>query len=145
MRIKVIITSNDAERTSCLREVEFAMQVKSQFAAKIIEYYDDSKNNCIYVISEYLEGVCLNEFLQMNEKVEEKEIAVIVKGILKGVMALKQKQVIHGGIKLSNILILPNKTAVLVDYDVTWRILHRIKQEALTGSQSTESAEEYVK
>jgi len=25
----------------------------------------------------------------MNEKVEEKEIAVIVKGILKGVMALK--------------------------------------------------------
>jgi serine/threonine protein kinase len=86
--------------------------------SNILRYIDHFKeNNTGYIVTEYCEGITLDEFIK-----EEKEVSIpdflknIYIPILNAVMKMHKIGILHRDIKPTNIIICPDNVPVLIDF-----------------------------
>ena len=96
------IESNNSE--SFKREINMLKQCDSPY---ILKYYGSYiKKNIIWIVLEFCEGGSLLDIMRItNEYYSEKEIASIIKMVLKGLQFLHAQKKIHRDIKAGNILL----------------------------------------
>ena len=72
----------------------------------VIQYYETFEtNNEFLIIMDYMPAGDLYNLLKQNQKLCEREAALAVKGILQGLKYFQKLGIIHGDIKLENILL----------------------------------------
>lgn len=93
------------------------------FLAKKIPDYIPKVNNIIYtaenttIIMEKVEGITMNDFLLKKEQYELKNINRVIISFISAVIALHDLDFCHNDLNLNNILIRPDFSVVLIDFD----------------------------
>lgn len=92
-------------------EARRAMGIKHPNLAPISQVF--SENNTSYVVTEWVEGVSLEAYIQKKERLSEYETLTLLKQVASGVNKFHQKGLVHKDICPSNILITPQGRAIL--------------------------------
>jgi serine/threonine protein kinase len=85
----------------------------------IVEYYGtkfDIEQNILTIVMEYVSGGSLLKVINRFGQLPEKLVLKFLRGIVSGLNHLHQKNIIHGDLKCSNILLATNGTCKLADF-----------------------------
>ena len=73
------------------------------------------KQAFLYNLFEFVEGPTLNKWVKINPNPEVKPVAKIVKEIIRGLRAMHRREMLHQDLKPDNIVIHPERGAVIID------------------------------
>ena len=120
------IESNNTE--SFYKEINMLKQCDSPY---ILKYYSSYiKNNTIWIVLEFCDGGSILDIMRITNKFyNEKEIASIIKMVLKGLQFLHAQRKIHRDIKAGNILLNDEGIAKLGDFGVSAQLTNSISKK----------------
>lgn len=78
------------------------------------------KRNFLYLVSEYIEGISLHQWIIDNPKPKIEEVRVIVEQVAKGLQAFHRQEMIHQDIRPQNIMIDKTNTVKIIDFGSTF-------------------------
>ena len=120
------IESNNKD--SFYKEINMLKQCDSPY---ILKYYSSYlKNNTFWIVLEFCDGGSLLDIMRITNKFyNEKEIASIIKMVLKGLQFLHAQRKIHRDIKAGNILLSDEGVAKLGDFGVSAQLTNSISKK----------------
>ena len=120
------IESNNTE--SFYKEINMLKQCDSPY---ILKYYSSYiKNNTIWIVLEFCDGGSILDIMRITNKFyNEKEIASIIKMVLKGLQFLHAQRKIHRDLKGGNILLNDEGIAKLGDFGVSAQLTNSISKK----------------
>jgi len=120
------IESNNSE--SFKRKINMLKQCDSPY---ILKYYASYiKKNIIWIVLEFCDGGSILDIMRItNEFYTEKEIASIIKMVLKGLQFLHAQKKIHRDIKAGNILLTDEGVVKLGDFGVSAQLTDSISKK----------------
>ena len=103
--IKVINEKNipTEEKLNFLREIEILKTLKHPNILRIYSYITKEKQ--LYLITEYIRGIELLQYISLKKKIEEKEACLYFQQIICGLEYLHKMGIVHRDIKAENILV----------------------------------------
>jgi serine/threonine protein phosphatase PrpC len=94
-----------------------AKRVNNPHVAKAIE--PNRKRNFLYLVTEYIEGISLHQWIIDNPKPSLEEVRVIIEQVVKGLQAFHRQEMIHQDIRPQNIMIDQSNTVKIIDFGST--------------------------
>lgn len=120
------------------REIEIQMNIKSNFILKMFGFFHD--NNNIYYMLEYASGGELFTKLIEKGRYSDKECALIIYQVVKGLQSMHNMGVIHRDLKPENILIGNDNKIKICDFG--WAVCNVTKKrETYCGTDEYMSPE----
>jgi len=96
---------------------ESLKDITSPNTLKLNDILCDEKDNQLFFVSEYCSAGNLNSFIeQSNNNLTDLQIAQIFTGILKGLLTLREKDLIHADLKAENILMSSSGNPLIADF-----------------------------
>jgi len=95
-----------------------AKRVNNPNVAKAIE--PKRKRNFLYLVTEYIEGISLNQWMIDNPKPKLEQVRDIIEQVAKGLQAFHRQEMIHQDIRPNNIMIDSNNTVKIIDFGSTF-------------------------
>jgi serine/threonine protein phosphatase PrpC len=127
---------------SFMMEDWIAKRVTNPHVVKAIE--STRKRNYLYVVTEYLEGKSLAQWMIDNPKPSLEQIRNIISQIAKGLQAFHRQEMIHQDIRPANIMIDDTNTVKIIDFGSTYIAgVTNTKDEELLKGTMRYSAPEY--
>jgi len=77
------------------------------------------KRNFIYIVTEYIEGQTLAQWMRDNPKPDMESVRNIVEQIARGLMAFHRREMLHQDLRPENIMIDTNGTVKIIDFGST--------------------------
>jgi serine/threonine protein kinase len=100
-----------------IREEWIGRRISNQHVVKV--YEPTRRRRFLYLISEFLEGSTLRQWMRDHPDPELEEVRILVEQIAKGLQAFHRLEMIHQDLKPENILINPVGTVKLIDFGST--------------------------
>ena len=102
------------------------------------------KRNFLYLVSEFIEGVSLNQWMIDNPKPDLNQVRAIIGQIAKGLQTFHRQEMIHQDLRPNNIMIDRSNTVKIIDFGSTYiaGVTAAISTETLRGTMRY-SAPEY--
>ncbi|KMT64309.1 bifunctional protein-serine/threonine kinase/phosphatase [Catenovulum maritimum] len=127
---------------SFMLEEWIAKRVNHPNAVRAIE--PNRKRNYLYLVTEYIEGISLNQWMIDNPKPKLEQVREIIEQVAKGLQAFHRQEMIHQDIRPQNIMIDNSNTAKIIDFGSTYiaGVTDTKSEEALRGTMRY-SAPEY--
>ncbi|MEN6528485.1 MAG: serine/threonine-protein kinase [Anaerolineaceae bacterium] len=95
--------------------------LKSLRHPNIVSYYGSRKwDNSYYLLTEYVAGGNLRDFLSLNRAISFEELLEISKQICDAVLAIRKLGTIHRDLKPENILITPQSEVKITDFGLSY-------------------------
>lgn len=94
-----------------------AKRINNPHVAKAIE--PNRKRNFLYLVTEYIEGISLHQWMIDNPKPSLEEVRVIIEQVAKGLQAFHRQEMIHQDIRPQNIMIDQSNTVKIIDFGST--------------------------
>ena len=127
---------------SFMLEEWIAKRINNPNVAKAIE--PTRKRNYLYLVSEYIDGISLNQWMIDNPKPTINQVREIIKQVTKGLQAFHRQEMIHQDIRPNNIMIDTNNTVKIIDFGSTFIAgVTDIKNEEAVRGTMRYSAPEY--
>jgi serine/threonine protein phosphatase PrpC len=101
-----------------MMEEWIAKRVNNPHVAKAIE--PNRKRNFLYLVTEYIEGISLHQWIIDNPKPSLEEVRVIIEQVVKGLQAFHRQEMIHQDIRPQNIMIDQSNTVKIIDFGSTY-------------------------
>ena len=95
-----------------------AKRVNNPNVAKAIE--PKRKRNFLYLVTEYIDGISLNQWMIDNPKPKLEQVRGIVEQIAKGLQAFHRQEMIHQDLRPNNIMIDDTNTVKIIDFGSTF-------------------------
>ena len=95
-----------------------AKRVNNPHVAKAIDV--KRKQNYLYLVSEYIEGISLNQWMIDNPKPSLESVRDIIEQVVKGVQAFHRQEMIHQDLRPNNIMIDNSGTVKIIDFGSTY-------------------------
>lgn len=95
-----------------------AKRVNNPHVAKAIE--PNRKRNFLYLVTEYIEGISLHQWIIDNPKPSLEEVRAIIEQVVKGLQAFHRQEMVHQDIRPQNIMIDPSNTVKIIDFGSTY-------------------------
>ena len=107
----------------------------SNYVVKYYGSYFSRKSNTLWLILEYCaSGSVIDLMLSMNRTFSEIEVATIMEMVLKGLVDIHKKNLIHRDIKGANILLCEDGTAKIADFGVGVHLINEKSRNSKKGS-----------
>ncbi|MDQ8187167.1 bifunctional protein-serine/threonine kinase/phosphatase [Pelagicoccus sp. SDUM812002] len=75
--------------------------------------------NFLYTVLEYIEGQSLEQWIRENPTPDVRRVTTMAREILQGLRAMHRMEMLHQDLKPSNIILHPERGAVIIDYGST--------------------------
>ncbi|MDB4837009.1 bifunctional protein-serine/threonine kinase/phosphatase [Marinomonas sp.] len=136
------LATDTAYLESFMMEDWIAKRVTNPHVVKAIE--PTRKRNYLYIVTEYLEGKSLAQWMIDNPKPNLEQTRNIVSQIAKGLQAFHRQEMIHQDIRPANIMIDDTNTVKIIDFGSTYiaGVTNLENEEVLKGTMRY-SAPEY--
>jgi len=95
-----------------------AKRVNNPHVAKAIE--PKRKRNFLYLVTEYIEGTSLNQWMIDNPKPKLEQVRDIIEQVAKGLQAFHRQEMIHQDLRPNNIMIDSTNTVKIIDFGSTF-------------------------
>ncbi|WP_441003398.1 protein kinase domain-containing protein [Pseudocolwellia agarivorans] len=95
-----------------------AKRVDNPNVAKAIE--PKRKRNFLYLVTEYIEGISLNQWMIDNPKPKLEQVRDIIEQVAKGLQAFHRQEMIHQDLRPNNIMIDHTNTVKIIDFGSTF-------------------------
>lgn len=95
--------NSNVDSSSIEKEIKILRNLDHPHIIKIYEFFQDS--NFYYLINEFAELGDLSNIIEDEKYLDEKTVKIIMRQLLSSVAYLHSKNIIHGDLKLENILI----------------------------------------
>jgi serine/threonine protein phosphatase PrpC len=95
-----------------------AKRINNPHVAKAVE--PNRKRNYLYLVTEYIEGISLHQWMIDHPKPNIEEVRVIIEQIAKGLQAFHRQEMIHQDIRPQNIMIDRSNTVKIIDFGSTY-------------------------
>jgi serine/threonine protein kinase len=95
-----------------------AKRVNNPNVAKAIE--TKRKRNYLYLVTEYIEGISLNQWMIDNPKPKIEQVRSIIEQVAKGLQAFHRQEMIHQDLRPNNIMIDSSNTVKIIDFGSTF-------------------------
>jgi len=82
-------------------------------------YTPDRKRNYLYMVTEYVEGHNLKQWMTDNPKPSIESVRQIIEQVAKGLQAFHRQEMIHQDLRPNNIMIDNNGTVKIIDFGAT--------------------------
>jgi serine/threonine protein kinase len=123
------LASREEARKRFLQEAKAIARLKHPNILEVYDY-DASDAQTSYIVSEYIDGVTLRQYLE-HQKIEHSEIvALIACPLFEALAHAHENQIIHRDIKPENLMIRSNGSPVLMDFGIA----HLVDAETLTAT-----------
>ena len=127
---------------SFMLEEWIAKRLKNPHVVKAIE--PNRKRNFLYLVSEYIEGISLNQWIIDNPKPSINQVREIISQVAKGLQAFHRQEMIHQDLRPNNIMIDVDNTVKIIDFGSTFIAgVTDIKNEEAVRGTMRYSAPEY--
>ena len=91
------------EKINSLREIEIMKNLKHPNIIRFYGYINKDKQ--LYLITEYIKGIELFQYISLKKKIEESEACIYFQQIINGIEYLHKMDIVHRDLKPENILI----------------------------------------
>jgi len=127
---------------SFMLEEWIAKRLNNPHVVKAIE--PTRKRNFLYLVSEYIDGISLNQWMIDNPKPTIKQVREIIGQVAKGLQAFHRQEMIHQDLRPNNIMIDTNNVVKIIDFGSTFIAgVTDIKNEEAVRGTMRYSAPEY--
>jgi len=127
---------------SFMLEEWIAKRINNPHVAKAIE--PTRKRNFLYLVSEYIDGISLNQWMIDNPKPTINQVREIIGQVAKGLQAFHRQEMIHQDLRPQNIMIDANNIVKIIDFGSTFIAgVTDIKNEEAVRGTMRYSAPEY--
>lgn len=110
---------NDAQYLErFMLEEWIAKRVNNPHVAKAIA--PNRKRNYLYLVSEYIEGISLNQWMIDNPGPSLESVRIIIEQVAKGLQAFHRQEMIHQDLRPNNIMIDHTNTVKIIDFGSTY-------------------------
>lgn len=119
-----------------------AKRLNNPHVAKAIK--PTRKRNYLYLVSEYIDGISLNQWMIDNPKPTINQVREIIGQVAKGLQAFHRQEMVHQDLRPNNIMIDINNTVKIIDFGSTFIAgVTDIKNEEAVRGTMRYSAPEY--
>lgn len=101
-------------------EYRFLRELSMDNIVKVLDFNIDEKTNIPYLVLEYIDGELLSDISIANMDLKTRNY--IFKSLVKTLEYIHSKNIIHGDISPSNIIIKENNTPVIFDFGISQKI-----------------------
>jgi serine/threonine protein kinase len=141
----VDLRGNVAYLERFLLEEWIAKRINSAHVMKPCAY--DRKRNYLYVVTEYIEGQTLTQWMLDNPKPDLQTVRNIIEQIAKGLRAFHRREMLHQDLRPANVMIDQSGTVKIIDFGSTRvaglaEITSPVEQDPVLGTAQY-SAPEY--
>ncbi|ABM02556.1 serine/threonine protein kinase [Psychromonas ingrahamii 37] len=127
---------------SFMLEEWIAKRLNNPHVAKAIE--PTRKRNFLYLVSEYIDGITLTQWMTDNPKPTINQVRKIIEQTAKGLQAFHRQEMIHQDLRPNNIMIDCNNVVKIIDFGSTFIAgVTDIKNEEAVRGTMRYSAPEY--
>ncbi|MFQ3218894.1 MAG: serine/threonine protein phosphatase PrpC [Paraglaciecola sp.] len=111
-----------------------AKRLNNPHVVKAIEL--TRKRNFLYLVSEFIEGVSLDQWMIDNPKPDINQVRSIIRQIAKGLQAFHRQEMIHQDLRPNNIMIDYSNTVKIIDFGSTYiaGVTDPVNAQALRGT-----------
>ncbi|WP_409439325.1 protein kinase domain-containing protein [Psychromonas sp. GE-S-Ul-11] len=95
-----------------------AKRINNPHVAKTI--IPNRKQNFVYLVSEYIDGISLNQWMIDNPNPSLEQVRIIIEQVVKGVQAFHRQEMIHQDLRPQNIMIDSDNTVKIIDFGSTY-------------------------
>jgi serine/threonine protein phosphatase PrpC len=95
-----------------------AKRINNPHVAKAI--IPQRKRNYLYLVTEYIDGISLNQWMIDNPKPKLEQVRKIIEQTAKGLQAFHRQEMIHQDLRPANIMIDTNDTVKIIDFGSTF-------------------------
>lgn len=89
-------------------------RINNAHVVKVVE--PNRPKSCLYYLTEYIEGITLQQWIKENSKPAVQNAIYLVQQIAKGMTAMHRRETLHQDIKPGNIMIDKNGQATIIDF-----------------------------
>jgi serine/threonine protein phosphatase PrpC len=119
-------------------------RIQNPHVVKVIE--PTRRKSCLYYLTEYVEGITLERWINEHPKPHIQEVLYIFEQIIKGVRAFHRKETLHQDLKPGNIMLDRNGEAKIIDFGSCHargiaEIASPIEQDGILGTAGYSSPE----
>jgi len=108
--------------------------VKSPYVLEYSDILCDEKENQLFFVSEYCPAGNLNRFIEENNNnLTDLQITQIFTGILKGLLVLRENELIHGDLKPENVLLSAYGNPLISDFGLASQFITKKKVPACSS------------
>ncbi|WP_413693496.1 protein kinase domain-containing protein [Pseudoalteromonas sp. KJ10-2] len=119
-----------------------AKRINNPYVAKAINA--NRKQNFVYLVSEYIEGKSLQQWIIDNPNPSLEVVRNIIEQVVKGVQAFHRQEMIHQDLRPQNIMIDSDNTVKIIDFGSTYIAgVSYVEQEQMLRGTLRYSAPEY--
>ncbi|WP_354625092.1 bifunctional protein-serine/threonine kinase/phosphatase [Psychromonas sp. MME2] len=119
-----------------------AKRINNPHVVKAIE--PTRKRNFLYLVSEYIEGISLKQWMIDNPQATINQVRDIIGQVAKGLQAFHRQEMVHQDLRPDNIMIDHNQTVKIIDFGSTFIAgVTDIKNEEAVRGTMRYSAPEY--
>lgn len=127
---------------SFMLEEWIAKRLNNPHVAKAIE--PTRKRNFLYLVSEYIDGITLTQWMIDNPKPTINQVRTIIEQTAKGLQAFHRQEMVHQDLRPNNIMIDSNNIVKIIDFGSTFIAgVTDIKNEQAVRGTMRYSAPEY--
>lgn len=115
-----IKTSRGNNSTEMLKkEYDLLKRLADDNIIKVYDFVEDKSKNESFIIMEYFEGLTLDEFVEKQGPLTEKQAKEVIKQILSSIEGLHDLGIAHRDIKPENVLINSDLEIKLIDFNIS--------------------------
>lgn len=131
--LKIIIKNNIPEESLDIVKREFEIIATLPDSTRLLKYYNFWETiNYLIILTEFIDGYSLFDIYTERQKTgktfSNRELTIIAKEVLKALVILESKNIVHRDLKLENIMF-DNKRIVLIDFGLSCLLLKHDKFE----------------
>ena len=114
-------------------EIKIHRFSKNPNIASFQRYFEDSKN--VYILQEFCKNGTLKDLINKRKRLTELEIKIYMKQLINALIYLHKSKIIHGNLKLSNLLISEKMELKLTGFKFSIKITNQeMKLNKLCGT-----------
>lgn len=123
-------------KNNITREINNLSKLSHSSIVKLVDSYETPTH--INLALEYVDGVSLNTFLRnrMGKLLPETEVKYLFRQIVNGIAYCHEQFIVHGDIKLENIILSCKKEVKIIDFGFSTSIFGNVKSKLFCGTPS---------